>query len=124
MGERKQLVLLVCMAALLAAVQLPGVTSQSIYRSVLLASGLGNFSCSSKATRVLKNTITVSPANICKSFGMGNANVLTYTGGQSWSYIITIRTTVLNTSAEDSAAASEALDESIRAVQHGSKKQR
>jgi hypothetical protein len=70
--------MLVSMAALLAGVQLPGASSQSIYRGILLSSGLGNFSCSSKATRVLEKTITVSPANICKSFGMGNANVLTW----------------------------------------------
>jgi hypothetical protein len=83
MATTTQLFVLVSMAALLAALQLPGASSQSIYRGILLSSGLGNFSCSSKATRVLEKTITVSPANICKSFGMGNANVLTCTGKKS-----------------------------------------
>jgi hypothetical protein len=82
MARSEQLSLLFCMAALLAATQLQGAKPQTIYRGI--PSALSNFSCSSKATRALEKTITVSPANICKSFGMGNANVLTCTGEQSW----------------------------------------
>ncbi|WIA35276.1 hypothetical protein OEZ86_003735 [Tetradesmus obliquus] len=59
--------------------QLPGANAQSIYRGILPAV-FNNFSCSTKATNVLDKTLTVSPANICKDFGMGSPNVLTCTG--------------------------------------------
>jgi hypothetical protein len=80
MAGFKECMLLACVAAALSAVQLPGASAQSIYMG--LPSFLNNISCSSKATKILGKTLTVSPANICKDFGMGNANVLTCTGEQ------------------------------------------